>query len=612
MGVQKKAQDFFCYSCTRQKLFSVLAIGITIAVILSLLLAVQRDQYHSVSRGALNLFVPPQAEPGNEGYNWRTQGHIGDVILKPNDQRTDRTPMHIKYHSKKPVKGLGSSALESSEAGKETQLVESNNYGSNNGSPWISDDMNNNYDKEKKVNENKQENGDVHSMIRGRTRLDSTISKTLDAGVSDKHALYGGGVAGINRTHIAKMETDPNREIDIDSGKNKSIGVTSSRTKYDMHIDRKKKKDSTENAKTEKIDKKRKEEENVVLSNNMGGNPSEKKYKFISKPKIENIFKDVREEESKREGLCVGIETFTKANDTNALWRGKNMRQHMDCLPYAKDIDKRVWYRTIADSLLRRTENPDKRCCPLSILGLRNSVSNSEFRVMERVRDNKFYQRSSIVLDGYMGNNLLYIPDTVARKAPRKLMIVSHPDDEVIFGGSALLDLNGKPKKDWLIIYATMDPNRINMSHTLADRWGWNGILNFAQADTNSYDQLLHVDFVEDLCEVLCAHKWDTVVTHGLSGEYGHVIHQKLHRIVSSLLHDLSHDMPEGYSKPDFRQFLMNKHRPRKTDRTKEQTKVLRNIYHRPSKWFAEMCTTSEVSGPKTPAGYSIQNLLCK
>ncbi|KNC75312.1 hypothetical protein SARC_12159 [Sphaeroforma arctica JP610] len=292
-------------------------------------------------------------------------------------------------------------------------------------------------------------------------------------------------------------------------------------------------------------------------------------------------------------------------------WTGERMKQVSQC----DEEDPDDWYHCFAAALDRRRNNKEARCCPSEILSLRSKVMIPENRALGPLRDNKYYQRSAPMLNGLLYNpdgNILFKPNTTSSSRPRKLMIVSHPDDEVIFGGGDLLEKDGTPSKDdWFVIYSTIDPERINMTRVLANRWQWSGTLHFAMADTNLINQLIHVDFVEDLCEILCSNTWDAVVTHGLDGEYGHHFHKKLSKVVSTLMRSLEQHPPQGYTAPRFKQFKLNDHKSTKTKKTKEQRDVLRHVYSRPSKWFAEMCTTSAVL-KKYSKLYPIVDFLCK
>ena len=123
-----------------------------------------------------------------------------------------------------------------------------------------------------------------------------------------------------------------------------------------------------------------------------------------------------------------------------------------------------------------------------------------------------------------------------------KLMIVAHPDDELIFGGKELLK-----EKGWKVICVT---NASRKSHnlfsnnfkkkryaefiTVMNRLGhayeiWDFEDNLYNANWD--DKLL----LKQLKRVINERKYDKIVTHNLEGEYGHVQHIK----VSQLVHQL-------------------------------------------------------------------------
>lgn len=110
------------------------------------------------------------------------------------------------------------------------------------------------------------------------------------------------------------------------------------------------------------------------------------------------------------------------------------------------------------------------------------------------------------------------------------LMIVAHPDDECLFGGGQLITV-----PDWKVICVT------NGDHPVRRQ-------EFAQAMEmtkskyeiwNFYDDLktpLEEDFLKrDLSKVI-QKGWDKIVTHNIDGEYGHLHHMQIHRIVHDLV----------------------------------------------------------------------------
>ncbi|CAG7646618.1 hypothetical protein PAESOLCIP111_05204 [Paenibacillus solanacearum] len=111
-----------------------------------------------------------------------------------------------------------------------------------------------------------------------------------------------------------------------------------------------------------------------------------------------------------------------------------------------------------------------------------------------------------------------------------KIMIVAHPDDETIFGGTQLIE-----EKGWLVICVTNGDNRkrrkefekvMKEVHAEYEMWNykdqWNGKFDRSR-------------LTADLAEVLARNPVEKVVTHNLDGEYGHT----QHIVLSKLLHDM-------------------------------------------------------------------------
>ncbi|QGQ97522.1 PIG-L family deacetylase [Paenibacillus psychroresistens] len=111
-----------------------------------------------------------------------------------------------------------------------------------------------------------------------------------------------------------------------------------------------------------------------------------------------------------------------------------------------------------------------------------------------------------------------------------KLMIVTHPDDETIFGGAQLIQ-----EKGWMVICMTNGDNKVRrkefikvMKKVDAEFEIW----EYADKWDGDFDR---IRLKTDLAELLERQPLDKVVTHNLKGEYGHT----QHKVLSKLVHEL-------------------------------------------------------------------------
>ena len=123
-----------------------------------------------------------------------------------------------------------------------------------------------------------------------------------------------------------------------------------------------------------------------------------------------------------------------------------------------------------------------------------------------------------------------------------KLMIVAHPDDELIFGGQELLAEPG-----WMVVCITNGSNRsgnlyslhraekrikefitvMNSLNCKYEMWDYEDNGFNANWDEKS--------LITKLKQLLDKNKFIKIVTHNLQGEYGHIQHKKISELVHSL-----------------------------------------------------------------------------
>lgn len=114
----------------------------------------------------------------------------------------------------------------------------------------------------------------------------------------------------------------------------------------------------------------------------------------------------------------------------------------------------------------------------------------------------------------------------------QKLMIVAHPDDETLWGGSALVG------GGWFVVSVTGGRNHRRSAEFqgVMDESGCTGILleypdkvNLRRDDWTAVESGIRADFET----ILHARDWTEIVTHNPDGEYGHQHHKLTSRYVA-------------------------------------------------------------------------------
>ena len=120
-----------------------------------------------------------------------------------------------------------------------------------------------------------------------------------------------------------------------------------------------------------------------------------------------------------------------------------------------------------------------------------------------------------------------------------KLLIVAHPDDEILWGGSNLLSQPG-----WFVICSTHlnDPVRSReffstMSYCNVTRYIMFDVKDEYTEDPLVADKLYDGSIFDNFLKKLATKSWKLVLTHSEKGEYGHEHHKKVHRLVKKYFH---------------------------------------------------------------------------
>lgn len=113
----------------------------------------------------------------------------------------------------------------------------------------------------------------------------------------------------------------------------------------------------------------------------------------------------------------------------------------------------------------------------------------------------------------------------------KKLMIVAHPDDDMLWGGSRLLE------GGWLVVCVTNGRNETRSAEfrkvmEATDNQGI--ILEYPDKVNGKRDgwEKVRDGISADLSLVIGASDWEMIVTHNEKGEYGHQHHKMTHTLV--------------------------------------------------------------------------------
>jgi len=113
------------------------------------------------------------------------------------------------------------------------------------------------------------------------------------------------------------------------------------------------------------------------------------------------------------------------------------------------------------------------------------------------------------------------------------LMIVAHPDDEIIFGGAELI----QNASNYQVICVTCGEHD-SSKHDFEKVMNELGVCSYEIWDYKAEFELFENKLVDDISKIINSKKWDKIVTHNPIGEYGHIQHKQIFDIVKELTDD--------------------------------------------------------------------------
>lgn len=124
--------------------------------------------------------------------------------------------------------------------------------------------------------------------------------------------------------------------------------------------------------------------------------------------------------------------------------------------------------------------------------------------------------------------------DEAVDDSVKNVMIVAHPDDELLWGGGHLMT------KDYLVVCMTNGANKErakefkNVVKASGNKYI---ILNYPDKVAGKRDDWVSVkeQMMSDIDMIVNYKNWDMIVTHNQHGEYGHIQHQSVHSFVTEV-----------------------------------------------------------------------------
>ena len=142
----------------------------------------------------------------------------------------------------------------------------------------------------------------------------------------------------------------------------------------------------------------------------------------------------------------------------------------------------------------------------------------------------------SLIVSSYYSNltNVTKDYSSLDLNKVNNLMIVSHPTDEIIFGGAHLLEDN------YLVVCITCGVDKttthdfINVLQKTKDQYIILGYPEYSNNERENWSNY-KTNIKEDITKIMKLKEWSKIVTHNPEGEYGNLQHKLTSKIVTNL-----------------------------------------------------------------------------